>query len=615
MNLRILIALILILTVLLGCNPKAPVTPSPAQEATSPLALETPVSTPKVASPSLPPTTTNLTQPLPSTPTPEPSILPDLAWTGMPSVEPIDPMVGDKLHIRGMWKNIGAAATPPGFNIKLEIRQGNSSVFEQSVNVSQMVKPLEEGTLDVTPDYVISQPGSYQITLTLDPASVIAEAYRDNNVASANLVEVLDSPLFNKYPEDLAVLTQAKKDIETYRKGDVVITLLDSEGQPRSGLKVEYQQTSHSFTFDSNTGTGSEKVWSLLKEAGINYTMVDVFWSSVEPAPGDYQLGPERTFLLRRYNFAGGGRHLIWLHPSSTPDYISSLTFEEFKKAIYPHIYAVVNAYKQYVKRWTVFNEPMWQYANILGLNSEQEIEIIKEGTRAIREADQSARIEINNAVPGGEDPAGNPYDFLKEAVQSDVDFDVIGLQMYYNGSGYVDWPNISGKLFHFPRRTLASIGDLIDMYATLGKKINISELCLPSNNPQGNQGYWGQSWSPELQAEYLTAAYTLFFSKPQVEGIECAFVADSSAYQFVYYGGLFDEQNEPKKSYYALKRLIKSWTTTGWWLTDSDGKVSFRGFGGNYDVIITDPKTGLTWKREAIIKEQETNLVSTVID
>ena len=152
-------------------------------------------------------------------------------------------------------------------------------------------------------------------------------------------------------------------------------------------------------------------------------------------------------------------------------------------------------------------------------------------------------------------------------------------------------------------------------MYATLGKKINISELCLPSNNPQGNQGYWGQSWSPELQAEYLTAAYTLFFSKPQVEGIECAFVADSSAYQFVYYGGLFDEQNEPKKSYYALKRLIKSWTTTGWWLTDSDGKVSFRGFGGNYDVIITDPKTGLTWKREAIIKEQETNLVSTVID
>ncbi|MBI4295658.1 MAG: hypothetical protein HY667_00930 [Chloroflexi bacterium] len=117
------------------------------------------------------------------------------------------------------------------------------------------------------------------------------------------------------------------------------------------------------------------------------------------------------------------------------------------------------------------------------------------------------------------------------------------------------------------------------------------------------------------MQAEYLRAASTLFFSKAQVEGIEWAFVADSSASQFIYYGGLFDEQNMPKKSYYALKRLIKKWTTTGWRLTDSKGQVSFRGFGGTYEITVTDPKTSRTWKREATIKEQEANPVTIVLD
>lgn len=354
-----------------------------------------------------------------------------------------------------------------------------------------------------------------------------------------------------------------------------------------------------------------------MKEAGGNYAMVDVSWSSVEPAPGVYQLQPQRTDLVRRYGFAGAGRHLIWLNSSNitTPDYVLRMTFEEFRNAVYPHIFKVVSTYKQDVKRWTVMNEPMWPQANALGLTSKQTIEIIKEGVRAIRDAQQDARIEINIPNPGGEGWGANPYDFLNEAVQSNVDFDTIGLQLYYNGSCYVGWPNVSGKLYHFPRRTLADIAGIIDKYSALGKKIDITEFTLPSNDPPGNQGYWGQLWSQELQTEYLSAAYTLFFSKPQVEGIQYPFAADSATTQFIYYGGLFDDKNNPKKSYYALKRLIKSWTTTGWWLTDSNGKVSFRGFGGTYDVTITDPKTGRTKKQEIKVDEQKRNSITIVFD
>lgn len=215
-----------------------------------PTSAPTPVAPVPTAAPSLPPTTEPAPTPtanstpmpapiLPSLPrTEQPPLLPDLAWTGMPVIEPSDPIIGDKLHIKGTWRNTGASVTPSGFTVRLEIRWGNSSVFDQSVKVSQPLKPLEEGTLDVTPEYVISQPGSYQVVLTLDSDSAIVEAYKNNNAASVNLIEVPDSPPFNKYPEDLAALAQAKKGIEEYRKGDAIITVVDSKGQPYPGLRV-----------------------------------------------------------------------------------------------------------------------------------------------------------------------------------------------------------------------------------------------------------------------------------------------------------------------------------------------------------------------------------------
>ncbi len=616
----LLLCLLVLVAMVAGCvKPAATSVPTPTPTPTStPTPTPMPTSTP---TPTPTPSSTPMPIPTPGLPaqTEQPPLLPDLAWTGMPNIEPFDPIIGNRLHIKGTWRNTGAAVTPSGFTVKLEIRWGNSSVFDQSVKVSQPLKPLEEGTLDVTPEYVISQPGSYQVVLTLDSEAAIVESYKDNNVTSVSLLEVPDSSLFNKYPEDLAALAQAKKDIEEYRKGDVVINVVDGKGHPYLGLRVDYAQTTHSFLFGAPPGIGDEKVWSLLKEAGTNYTMVQVSWASVEPASGVYQLGPQRTALTRKYNFAGTGRPLIYLHSSNTftPDYILRMTFEEFRNAVYPHIFKVVSTYKQDAKRWTVMNEPMWPWGNVLGLTSKQTIEIIKEGSRAIRDAQQDARIEINIPNPGVESWGTNSYDFLKEAIQSNVDFDTVGLQLYYNGSCYTEWPHpdVSGKLSHYPRRTLAEIAGIIDKYSAFGKKIDITEFVVPSSDPPGNQGYWGQPWSQELQAEYLKAAFTLFFSKPQVEAIQYPFSTDSMTTQFIYYGGLFDDKNNPKKSYYALKRLIKSWTTTGWWLTDSEGKVNFRGFGGTYDVTITDPKTGLTWKRETTVKEQETNLVTIVLD
>jgi len=530
---------------------------------------------------------------------------PDLVWTGDFILTPPVPNVGDKVHIKQTWSNAGSTPISSAFDIRLEIRRENSPVFEQYMRVHQPVAPSEERTIDMTPEYVIPELGVYQITLTLDAKGVIAESRELNNVAESDSLSVVS---FSK-EADMAILAQAKEDIERYRKGDVTITIIDTERQPCSGLTVKYTQTQHSFLFGTFCISSEERVWALLKQAGLNYIAVWLGWDSVEPEPGTYSLDTDRIHFLRQFDFVGMGHCLIFLlqqEPSSTPIYVKDLSYEEYKQVVYPHIHKVIDQYKGEIKIWNVFNEPMLTHTNTLGLTEEQTIEVTKEGVRAIRDADPEGRILINNYNPGGESPGTHPYDFIQDAIRAGVDFDIIGLEFYYNAY------NLAPLHLH-PRRSLSSMGGLIDKYSTLGKKIQVTEISVPSAPVKGMQGYWGEPWSENLQAEYLETAYTIFFGKPQLEAIIWWDATDIDS--FIYHGGLLDEQHRPKKSYYALKNLIRSWTTIGTGLTDRNGQITFRGFGGSYQVVITNPDTGLSKKQEIKIEEQKDNLMTIVLD
>lgn len=483
--------------------------------------------------------------------------------------------------------------------------KGNILVFEQVVKMPHPVNPSEVRTLDVILDYPISDPDNYRVSLVLDPKKSIKQLVESGfaNVAEGDVVKVPDLSKQTRYAKepDISALAKATQDIEKYRKGDVAVAVVDSNGQPRIGLTIEYIQVQHSFLFGAfSPSSDNHQVWSLMKEAGINYTTVQFPWPSLEPAVGVYRLGTERTDIIRNFGFTGIGHALIFLinQWGMVPHYLMGSSFDEFRNAVYPHIYKIVDAYKKDIKIWNVFNEPMFQ--NILNLSSKQTIEIIKEAARAVRDADPQARILINTYHSDGGTNRPNTFNFLKEALQSKADFDIVGLEMYYNA--YMT----EGGQPH-PRLTFAAQAELIDKYSALGKKIVITELSVPSISPGNMVGYWDQPWSQELQAEYLKTAYTLFFSKPQVEGVTW-WSATESVGTFILNGALLDKQDNPKKSYYALKQLIRSWTTSGTGVTDADGQVRFRGFGGVYKMTVTDPKTGKIQKQEFKVEEQKTN-------
>ena len=416
----------------------------------------------------------------------------------------------------------------------------------------------------------------------------------------------------------MEAVAKAKEDIEKYRKGDVTLTVVDAQGQPRSGLTVDYTQTKHSFLFGFFNPEYDADAAFLMKEAGLNYITVNVHWRHLEPEPGKYRFDEiDKCFEVQHLpelGFLGMGQSFLWLTTGweAMPGHVLALSYEEFKDALYHHIYRVVEHYKEQMKIWNIINEPMMTEANSLGLSEQQIIEVAREGSQAIRDADPGARVMINVWPPGGENR--NPtqrgmyaYDFLRDAIKGGVDFDIIGLECYYNSHISEDF----GGTPH-SRRGLSSIGQLIDMYSTLGKTIFITEISVPSEKI--GEGYWGHPWSQQLQARYLVAAYTIFFSKPQVGAITWHNV-NEKPWTYIHHGGLLEEPNQPKEAYYALKDLIQSWTTNGTEVTDEKGQISFRGFGGKYEVVVSDPETGLSKEQEIDVEEQNNNLITIVLD
>jgi hypothetical protein len=75
------------------------------------------------------------------------------------------------------------------------------------------------------------------------------------------------------------------------------------------------------------------------------------------------------------------------------------------------------------------------------------------------------------------------------------------------------------------------------------------------------------------------------------VDGISWSWgVSDADA--FIRGGGVLDRDFQPKPAYFALRKLLDSWTTSGSATTDDSGRVAFRGFAGHYAIRV-EPAAG----------------------
>lgn len=359
--------------------------------------------------------------------------------------------------------------------------------------------------------------------------------------------------------------------IERYRKGDVVLRLLDDVGRPISGASIIYKQTNRDFLFGIASGGVP---LSSLQEAGINYVEVYASWKATQ-YPGAGALGTAYLAAMRNLGFVLSGHCLVWMvgsypsipgaDPWNLPYEVKTLKYEQLKEELYDHVYMTVNEYKSFIKYWDI-NEPFWRYGDPFNLNSAQWIEIIRLSVDAIKKADPEAKIYMNNLIGDFPTLGYYPISNMKLLMDMDIDFDAIGLELY--GDNRSPGVPLSGN---YPE--LSWVSDRLDQFGKLGKPIILTEVGVTTVPNQ------------KAQAEWLKRAYTIAFGKPYIKGVAWTFALDDP---FLPNGGLFEQSGQPRQSFYALKNLTDSWLTEGSGTTDGEGALRFRGFAGNYSIRVT---------------------------
>jgi GH35 family endo-1,4-beta-xylanase len=303
----------------------------------------------------------------------------------------------------------------------------------------------------------------------------------------------------------------------------------------------------------------------LFNFATITHYVWDTWYELFEPREGVYNWGIKDNIVnwLSEKNITIQGRPLFWFHPIVTPDWLKNKNFDELKKYVEKHTHDLISHYGDKIRQWEIVNE-YHDWANIHNHTPEQTTEIVNLACEQTKAADPKVVKILNNCAPWAEyaamgrmarmaatRPLRSPRKFIEELISAGVDFDVLGIQIY------------------FPDRDLSDIVRLLERLEKFNKPIYITEIGVssgPSKSmvqtgemeiPTGPYA-WHRQWDEELQADWLEQVYSIYYSRPSVKAINWYDFSDFRPH--IPNGGLIREDSSKKRSFDRLKNLLGEW-------------------------------------------------------
>jgi endo-1,4-beta-xylanase len=241
----------------------------------------------------------------------------------------------------------------------------------------------------------------------------------------------------------------------------------------------------------------------------------------------------------------------------ATPEWIRSWPFEKVLAEYVRVVRQTMARYAGKLEYAEIMNEAH-DKANLWKLSHEQVLQIAKAVFDAAREGSPSVKRQMNHCCLWAEygkntNPDGvrrwSPWQFVRDCFAHGVDYEIIGLQLYY------------------PQYDLMEIERMLDRFAVFNKPLHITEIATASKDgldprsmrPNTAAPGWHGPWSESTQADWMQGVYTLCYSKPQFEAIGWWDLGDKPGH-FWPYGGMLHDDLSPKESYTRLEALQKSW-------------------------------------------------------
>jgi GH35 family endo-1,4-beta-xylanase len=196
--------------------------------------------------------------------------------------------------------------------------------------------------------------------------------------------------------------------------------------------------------------------------------------------------------------------------------------------------------------------------ANLWGLNHAQILDMAKMAFTAAREGSPTVKRMMNHCCMWGEYAKNrnadgsrrwSPHQFIKTCFDNGIDYEVIGVQLYY------------------PQHDVFEIDRMLDRFNEFNKPIHITEIATASQDgldpesmrPKTYAPGWHGPWSPTLQADWAEQMWTLLYSKPNYQVVGWWDFVDVKGH-FWPFGGLLQQDLQPKEAYHRLLKLKQDW-------------------------------------------------------
>jgi len=431
---------------------------------------------------------------------------------------------------------------------------------------------------------------------------------------SASLV-LADDPTPEQARVEAQLLQRAAHNAERFRKGDVHVTLRSPNGEPLVGVPVQVRQCRHEFLFgcivfdlvwDDGRPPRPERYRERFKEL-FNLAVFPFYWPTHEPRPGmpEWARMGEALRWCREEGITAKGHPLVWACRSGVPRWLEGLAVEDTEALSRARVQNIVRGLAGEVDLWDVVNEAVnvrtWRHKieafddpNDWGVEEDiSEIaDYVEQAFRWAHEANPAATLILNEYNTIARPDVRQRFVALVRELQArGTPVSGLGIQA------------------HEPREEWyppEAVWETLETLAATGLPLHATELHPQSSGKPITGGWRTGTWTEEAQADFTEQLVRLLFGHPAVVSINWWGLTDRTSW--LPGGGLVDEEDRPKLVYERLRRLIRE----EWWTeldaqTDAAGAVSFRGYFGEYDLLIA-PAEGRARKIPVSVRSDEEN-------